>query len=155
MNPIKRVGLVVLLAMPAALFAASPTLAGSKLRPIVNTYELSLPETDPPEPQASGQLTLTIDPPLPGAGVQGSVSCRKLTPGNEYLMEVLAFSHEPGLGEGDWGIWFQWDIGQTLTADTKGRLSGEFVVGVGWYSTSVDCLWVWDNEGNLVLKWQR
>jgi hypothetical protein len=145
MNPVKRVGSVALLVVLAALLAASPALAGKvALGPVSTTYELAPPvDAGAPEPEAFGQWTL--DQYLDFEGV--TVSCRRLTPGEQYVVVSLV---EWTSKHGVWGVGWIVNSGSYLeehpvTADRKGRLNAQFFVYSeehfvggwegGWYDT--------------------
>jgi hypothetical protein len=164
MNPIKRLGMVALLVVLAALFAASPALAGKvALRPVSTTYELA-PPADASEPEAFGQWTL--DQYVDFEDV--TVSCRRLTPGEQYVVVSLV---EWSSRHGVWGVGWIVNSGSYLeqhpvTADRKGRLNAQFFVYSeqwfvggregGWYDTltrHVADVWIVKaTRGEIVLE---
>jgi hypothetical protein len=170
MNPMKRVGYVALLVVLAVLFAASPALAGKvALRPVSTTYELAPPvDADAPEPQASGTWTLDSY----GGGLQEdvTVSCRRLTPGEQYtVVSLVEWTSRYGV----WGVGWIVNSGSYLeehpvTADRKGRLNAQFFVYSeqwwtggwegGWYDTltrHVADVWIVNaTTGEVVLETQ-
>ena len=77
MNPMKRVGLAVVLLIGVTLLATTPARAG-------DTYELENVSDD--EPLATGQVRLGK---WTGQWlVKATVSCQKLTPGATYSVEL-------------------------------------------------------------------
>jgi len=148
----------VLVVILTALLAASPALA----KPIAGgasstTYKLA-PPANAPERGASGQWTLYTDPLNVTESV--ALSCRNLTPGRQYTIVVLVhWSQWARIGSGPP---YQVDSGDyslelAVTADAKGRLSGQCSVVGTWSPTggvnrSVQDLWIENEDGNVVLE---
>jgi hypothetical protein len=129
MNSVKRLGMTALLVVLAVLLAASPALAGKYADPLISstTYELAPPvDADAPEPTASGKWTLDVY----ALGWEDvTVSCRRLTPGEQYVVVSLVQWSETVTNSGgtfeDSGSYLE---EHPVTADTKGRLNAKFYV---------------------------
>ena len=103
----------------AALFAASPVMAGKNALTSrgSSTFQLIPPTPDPSEPSAVGRCVLqwaNSDSP-----VEVSVSCQKLTPGKQYCVVVHESWIEYRYG-GMVAIPHEAFFENTLTADDKG-----------------------------------
>ena len=153
MKTIQQFGLVVLALVLGAAFVASPAQARkpSPIVPVLITYKLILPEIAPPEPTASGQWTLeTASLPTTTVGVQ--VSCRRLTPGQQYAVRYWVRWH-PMTWNSNW--YGERCDTQIVTADAKGRLSDHFTVKVSDSDiVSVYGLWIENDAGEVVLEEQ-
>ncbi len=147
MNPMKRLGLAALLMVLGALCAASSALAGRPPKSLSYTYELTPPESDPPEPQASGRWTKTFHA-VPYTGIYVEVSCRRLTAGELYSV-VASVSWRDS-----WGNYGSYRTGGAFAADGKGRLDAQFMVEQWEAEVFVDDLWI-EKDGNVVLETQR
>ncbi len=149
MNPMKRLGLVALFVVLGTLFATSLAVA----RDYTVDHELVPPAVDPPEPKASGKWTLTYfgDIQIKAKGVD--VSCKKLTPGEQYSVVVSVF------WSNHWGEFGWYENRYTLTADARGKLETHFLVYYPWEGeASVEDLWIEklnENGSVVVLETQR
>ena len=167
MNPLKRLGMTALLVVLAVLFAAMPAVAGKYVIALISstTYELAPPvDADAPEPTASGKWTLDVY----ALGWEDvTVSCRRLTPGEQYVVMSLV---QWSVTVTNLGGTFE-DSGSYLeehpvTADRKGRLNAQFFVYSeqwfvggwegGWYDTltrHVADVWIVNaTTGEVVLE---
>jgi len=149
MNPVKRLGLAVLVLILGAVLAASPALAGGK-EAVTYRYNLAPPQTDPPEPRASGRWTKTVNAAYPYAGTHVEASCTRLTVGKQY--QVLALVSWNDI----WGNSGSYWTGVTSTADGKGRLDAQFDVEALWGEqfVYVTDLRVYSDQG-VVLETER
>jgi hypothetical protein len=153
MKTMQQLGLTALALVVGALFTASPALARKPgpIVPVTYTYKLVPPEVNPPQPQASGQWTLETAS-LPTSSVGVDVSCRRLTPGQQYVVTY-------------WVVWYPWfwdgepcptwecDT-QVVMADAKGRLNAQFTVAIPDAIVTVDSLWIENDDGDVVLEEQ-
>ena len=141
----------------ATLFVATPVsarkIAGDAY---TTTYKLA-PPANAAEPRASGQYTMYRD--SLNCIEEGTVSCRNLTPGRQYVVVVLVhwsswarIGYEPyPTGSGSYLM----EV--AATADASGRLNARFTVVGSWsYSgglnRTVQDLWIENNEGSVVLE---
>lgn len=148
MNPMKRVGVAVFLMALGALFTASPALA----REYTQRYALVPPAIDPPEPKASGKWALThFDVQIKAKRVE--VTCKGLTPGEEYLVVVWVSSSD------EWGGGDSWEALFACTAGANGKLEFDHLFEYGYgRSLSVHDLWIEKLNGYpgvVVLETQR
>jgi len=142
--------MAALLVVLVALFAASPAFADKPPKPLLFTSQLTPPEIDPPEPQASGSLTETNYTSIhPFMGLDVDVSCRRLKPGKQYL--VVALVHWGDV----WGGYGTYCTGGAFTADRKGRLDAQFHVERWESYVGLEDLWIENDQGNVVLETQR
>ena len=161
MNLMQRLGLVALVFLVGAFFAASPALAGKPAKSSV-TSPLTPPAIDAPEPGASGTVTYVhswfYDQRTWVENVDVTVSCESLKPTNQYC--VVFFVRET--------LW-TWDGGTTdlywyerLPAATnkKGQLNSQWSYlpetashwpWAGCITTILD-IWVENDLGNVVLE---
>ena len=133
------------------LFITLPAKAGKSVftAKFSECYQLSFPSIDPPEPKASGMCTLQwvgIEPPVAVA-----VSCRGLTPGNQYCVVVhYAWTEIRYSNEGILGYWEYETVGELpFTADARGRLNTEFTSGAS--ARDIRGLWIENDAGEVVL----
>jgi len=120
MNPMKRIGLVALLAVGVTLLAITSAQAKKPGSTVATVVQLTPPAVNPPEPEASGKVTTRVSwTDAVTATGEVTVSCRGLTPLQQYNV-VFLVRH-----------WLQWqDIftewydyeWQTVEADRHGRL---------------------------------
>ena len=147
MNPMKRLGMGALVLTLVALFAASPALARNPAKPSSYTSKLVPPETDPPEPKASGHYTVEWYYWYPGFR-DVTVSCRGLTPQKQYDVVVLVVWNDR------WGGYGSFLVPRTVTADKNGKLDTQVIVksyDEDWYAY-IGGLWVENDEGSVVLE---
>jgi hypothetical protein len=157
MNPMKRLGLVALLVfILGGLFAASPALARKIAGVSSTTFKLMRP-ANAPEPTASGQWTLHRDDYMMTEDV--TVSCRRLTPGRQYVVVVLVHWSQWGrIGYEPWTVDSgSYPVEVAVTADAKGRLNAQCTVVSTWsygggVNRSVQDLWIENDAGNVVLE---
>lgn len=148
---------VVLSLILATLFVATPVWA-RKVAGVATTATIKLARpADAPEPRAFGQYTMYRD--SFNCIEEGTVSCRNLTPGRQYVVVVLVhwsswarIGYEPyPTGSGSYFMEIP------ATADTRGRLNAQFTVVGSWsYSGGINRtvrdLWIENNEGIVVLE---
>lgn len=149
MNPTKRLGLVALLLVGVMLLASTPAQA---TKPGPTGFELTPPQVSPPEPGASG--TVAYQTEWEGVGMdytgEATVSCRELTPGNQYDVQFLVRHWIPSPGDESYA-WYEC-VTRRVAADRKGRLTTQLSYrgGVsGGYGVSDVC--VQNDQGNFVL----
>ena len=148
MKTMHRLGLTALALAVGTLFIASPAKAGKNalIAKASVTEKLTPPAMDAPEPNASGKCTLQwvgadISP------VEVAVSCRGLTPGNQYCVVVHEQWFE-AIPVG-WGWMHEAFFEHPFTADAKGQLKAEFNTGLFRYQ--LQDLWVENEAGEVVL----
>jgi len=162
MNPMKRLGLTVFVLILAALFAASPALAGKNADAVASsttTFRL-VPPADAPEPDASGKCILEDPDPYEWWGYTDvRVSCKSLTPARSYVVVCLVW----------WEVWQYLDMGSSsgwycvadgldfdeygVDADGKGRLDAQFTLDdYGCSVRRVEDLWIVNSAGDVVLE---
>jgi hypothetical protein len=153
MNPVKWLRLVVLVLMLGAMFAPSPAFAAKKKKTEPEGLVLVPPADDPPEPGASGTVTDQCDWDRYGTYYTGeaTVSCRGLTPGNQYDVQFLVRHWIPSPGDASW----EWYVCETrrVAADRKGRLTTQLSYG-GDVVSGGNGVWdvcVQNDQGNFVL----
>ena len=145
MNPMKRLVLAVLLVLLGGLRGASPALAGKNADAVASsTSKLVPPETDPPEPKASGRYTVEFYYWYPGFK-DVTVSCKGLTPQKQYDVVVLVEWYD------EW--WYgSYLVLRTCTADKNGKLDAQVIVDDYDRYVSIGDLWVENDEGSVVLE---
>ena len=149
MNPMRRLGMAALLVALAAILAASSAFAGRPPKPVESyTYQLTPPEIDPPEPQASGRWTKTVNWAYTHPRTDVEVSSVRLTAGELYFVVASVSWTDP------WGNHGSYQAGRAFTADGKGRLAARFSVQEWERQVWVDDLWI-EKDGNVVLETRR
>ena len=147
MNSMKRVGLAVVVLILGAIVGASPAFAAKKY---TESLVLVPPAIDPPEPEASGTVTYQTDYYGGYSTGEATVSCRGLTPGNEYDVHFLVGYWVPSPNSGGYA-WYVCITGRHA-ADTKGRLTTQFSYGSDFFGSSgVVDVCVQNDQGNFVL----
>ena len=134
MNPMKRLGLAALVVVLGVLFTASRALAKPPQGGGGNSFTLTPPETDPPEPLASGKYTLKPLVHRIAVYWEVYVTCWNLTPGEQYSVCVYDYT------DGGTNI-------VEATANSKGKLTPEPIIS---WSNYVD-VWVVNDKGAVVL----
>ena len=153
MNPVKRLGLVALLLVGVTLLASTPAQAKKPGSTVVEFIELTPPQVSPPEPGASGTVTYQSDWDRYGTYYTGeaTVSCRGLTPGNQYDVQFLVRYWIPSPGDASW----EWYVCETrrVAADRKGRLTTQLSYGgdAVFGGNGVVDVCVQNDQGNFVL----
>ena len=152
MKSTRRLGLVAMLVVLGAVLAAPAALAHKSWKS-KSSYELLPPAVGSPEPNASGQWTLsTFDRQYWGQD-DVDVKCRGLTPGQQYSVVVRVWCMADG-----WLVGMRVEY-RTLVADRRGRLECQFPNVARWssdpfagtYWEYVGDVWVEDDQGNIVL----
>lgn len=134
MKLMKRLGLVGILGILGTLLTASPALAKAPQDGGGNSSTLMPPETDPPEPLASGKYTVKPLWHRAALGFEVYVTCWNLTPGKQYTVCVYDCHFN------EWG-----SIG--ATANSKGKLSVEPLFSMSDFVN----VWVENDQGAVVL----
>lgn len=168
MKTMQRIERTALAVAVAALFTASPAMAGKNKDPwtqitFSGTFVL-VPPADSPEPAASGTASETDGvSAIDTSGLQpsycgwsfNSVTCRHLTPAKQYQITCLV--HIRGYPR-NWGE--RWELQTyTYTADGHGRLNADFDIdgGSSWpvlyfgSQVQVSSMEIQDDAGNVVL----
>jgi hypothetical protein len=154
MNTKKRLGLTALVVALGALVTASPAVARHGKR--VQSYTVQLaPPVDAPEPDASGEWT--HDFYAGGSEFKGqyvwpsecaTVSCQRLTPGEQYVVRVLV---EWDIVPGGYGSYVE---ERAVTANRKGWLDAEvWVYDDGGDSSNGDDSWWWRETRHIADLW--
>jgi hypothetical protein len=126
---------LVLLVLACSLGVASLALA----KPVAGlSWELKPPAVDPPEPQASGRVSMSFSSARLNRATVG-VACTKLTPRARYT--VVCWNCDSN-GE--------YCTDQSVTADRNGDLGVRF--GISWDANSAVFVWVQNEEGAFVLQ---
>ena len=146
MKTMQRIGLTVLGLLVAAQFAATPALARKPSPVPVSTYPFTLvpPETDAPEPQASGSGTVVTDG-IVTTGV--NVKCKRLTPGYQYHLMIR-------VGRTDRTGWplDSFVTSTASTTDKHGNLEAQIWLTSDIYYYSVVDVWIENDDGEVVLE---
>jgi hypothetical protein len=139
MNPMKRIGAIVLVLKLGAMLAPSPAFAAKKE---TKSEELVLvpPADDPPEPGADGTVTSRTDRHRKGTDDQVVVvtmSCWGLTSEKQYEVQ-FPVGHRLSSEVGSWE-WYGCAT-QRVAADSEGRLTAQASCGsfveAGWCSVT-------------------
>jgi hypothetical protein len=151
MNSMNRVRLTVLFLTVGVLCAASPALADKPPSPYYYIYTFALvpPQTDAPEPQASGRGAVESDVgPLKYTSV--NVNCKHLGPGQQYRLMVDV----GGTDITGWPI-DPFVTGVAGTTDKHGNFEAQITLSseVAYYG--IYDVWIENDAGEVVLEVQR
>jgi hypothetical protein len=149
MNPMKRLGMTVLGLVMATQFAASPALAGKPYHsPYYYSYTIALvpPQTDAPEPEASGRGSVESDfGPL--KYTSATVNCKHLSPSRQYRLMVEV----GGTDITGWPI-DPFVTGVAGTTDKHGNFEAQITLSSMYYYPGIYDVWIENDSGQVVLE---